>query len=178
MINIFEIAKSITGLSSETLFIIFSIIAVILYNNPFYDLKSMIITGIVLAIFDLYLKQMLLFNVKDNYYLFVINNIITIITVDILVTSIHDKNNPKLTFNNYINIAFACLFYETIVFKLYNYNNLCNKRLRHVTKSIIRLATIHILSTFLSNDDFDQRWFNFSFAQIFNFTLYNSIFEE
>ena len=168
---------SITGLSSEYLLVIYTILLFIFFNNDSI-IKSIIITGFVLAIFDLFLKHIFLLNIKDDYYLFIINNIITIITIDILVTSIHDKNNPKLTFMNYVNIAFACLFYETIIFKLYNYNNLCNQRLRSVTKTILRLVTIHILSNFLSEKSFDELWFNFSFSQICSFTLYHSIFEE
>jgi len=172
-----DIINDFTGINSHILIIIYALL-IYFYSDNMNMLKHILITAFVLSIFDMYLKHILLFNIEDDYHIFIINNIITIITIDILITSIHDKNNPKLTILNYFNIAIACLFYETIVYKLYNYNNLCNQRLRSITKTIMRLATIHILSNYLSGNDFDDIWYNFSFSQLFNFTLFNSIFEE
>ena len=177
VVRLNDIITSTTGLSSEVLILVLGITLLLFYDN-LYILKNIMVTCFVLAIFDLYLKQFLLLQANDDYHIFIINNIITIVTIDILITSIHDKNHEKLTFINYLNIAFACLFYETIVFKLYNYNNLSNKRLRSVTKTIMRLSTINILATFLSDKHFDQEWFNFAFSQIFSFSLFNTIFEE
>jgi hypothetical protein len=98
--------------------------------------------------------------------------------IDFLINFIKDTSSPKLNFIYYFNLAFACLFYETIIFKLYNYNGLCNKRLRDMTKVIMRLATIHILSNFLNGGEYDKTWFDFSFAQIFNFALFDAVFSE
>ena len=177
MVGINETLISITGLSSELLIIILGFCIYFFYDD-IVMIRSIIVTAFVLSIFDLYLKNIILLKTNNDYHIFIINNIITILTIDILTTAIHDKNNPKFSFINYLNIAFACLFYETIVFKLYNYNNLCNYRLRSITKTIMRLATIHILSTYISEDKFDDKWFNFSFSQIFSFSLYNTIFQE
>jgi len=138
---------------------------------------NIIITSFVLAIFDIFLKKIFLFNVENNYYKFVINNVITIVIIDLLIYFINGDFKNK-TFTNYLNLAFGCLFYETIVFKLYNYNNLCNQRLRTMSKTIMRLATIHILSNFLDQKPYDDEWFNFSFGQIFNFSLFNIVFMD
>lgn len=138
---------------------------------------SIIITSFVLAIFELFLRQTLLFNVDNNYFKFVINNVITIVVIDFLIYFINGTLKDK-TYWNYLNLAFACVFYETIIFKLYNYNNLCNQKLRNITKTILRLATIHILSNFLDQKPFDEQWFNFSFGQLFNFSLFNIVFVD
>lgn len=138
-------------------------------------LINIVITSFVLAIFDVFLKQLLLFNVDNSYYQLVINNVITIVIIDFLIFFIHGNLKNK-SYWNYFNLAFACLFYEMIVFKLYNYNNLCNQRLRNITKTIMRLTTIHIFSNFLDQKPFDEEWFNFSFGQIFNFSLFNIVF--
>lgn len=138
-------------------------------------LVNIVITSFVLAIFDVFLKNILLFNVDDNYYKLIINNVITIVIIDFLIFFING-NLKKKSYWNYLNLAFGCLFYEMIVFKLYNYNNLCNQRLRTITKTIMRLVTIHIFSNFLDQKPFDEEWFNFSFGQIFNFSLFNIVF--
>lgn len=143
-----------------------------------FIITSIIITSFVLAVYDIVLKNILLFNVDNEYYKFVLNNVITIVVIDFLIKFIKDMSHPTLNFVYYFNLAFACVFYETIIFKLYNYNNLCNKRLRSVTKTILRLATIHILSNFLNGQDYDASWFDFSFGQIFNFALFDTVFSE
>lgn len=141
-------------------------------------LTNIIITSFVLAVFDLFLKKVLLFAVNDDYYKFIINNIITIVVIDFLIISIKDISHQNLTIINYFNLAFACLFYETIVFKLYNYNGLCNHRLRSCTKIIMRLATVHILSNFLNDKPYDKDWFDFSFGQICNFAFFTTVFSD
>jgi hypothetical protein len=175
-----NIVGDIVGISPEILLVILGFAMYYLHylSNQKFLITSIIITSFVLACYDLFLKKILLFQVVDDYYKLILNNIITIIVIDLLITFINDNSNPKLNFINYFNIAFACLFYETIVFKLYNYNGLCNKRLRDVTKVIMRLATIHILSNFLNGGEYDKSWFDFSFAQVFNFALFDSVFSE
>ena len=144
MSGIKEIIADVTGLSPDALLISLGICLYFLYDH-LGIVRNIIITSFVLAIFDIYLKNIILLGLKDDYHVFIVNNTITIITIDILITAVNNKDSPHFTFSNYINIAFACLFYETIVFKLYNYNKLCNKRLRTITKTIMRLATVHIL---------------------------------
>ena len=158
------------------------ILGFLLYNFHYLSnnesiIINIIITSFVLAIFDVFLKKILLLNVDNDYYKFVINNVVTIIVIDYLIYFIKGQSKDK-SYMNYFTLAFACFFYETIVFKLYNYNNLCNERLRTMTKTIMRLATIHILSNFLDQSSFDKAWFNFSFGQIFNFSFFNIVFDN
>lgn len=47
-----------------------------------------------------------------------------------------------------------------------------------MTKTIMRLATISILSTFLDNANYDSEWFDLEFSKLFNFLLFNCIFEN
>lgn len=140
-------------------------------------INNIIATCFVLAIFDIVFKKILLLDVKNNYYCFIINNIITIVSIYML-TFIIKKSYNDFNFVFFFNLAFACLFYETIIFKLYNYNNFYNKRLRTFTKLIIRLATIHIIMNFLNNKEYDDEWFNLSFAQIIQFSLFDILFCE
>lgn len=180
MSSLNNIVADIVGISPEILIIILGIAMYYLHylSNQKFLITNIIITSFVLACYDLFLKKLLLFHVIDDYYKLIINNIITIVVIDFLITFIKDTSNPNLNFVYYFNIAFACLFYETIVFKLYNYNGLCNKRLRDMTKVIMRLATIHILSNFLNGSEYDKSWFDFSFAQVFNFALFDTVFSE
>lgn len=175
-----KIICDIIGVEPEILIVILGIIMYYLHylSEQKFLITSIIITSFVLACYDIFLKKILLFQVVDDYYKLVINNIITIVIIDFLITFIKDTSNPNLNFSYYFNIAFACLFYETIIFKLYNYNGLCNKRLRDMTKVILRLTTIHILSNFLNGNEYDKTWFDFSFAQIFNFSLFDAVFSE
>lgn len=174
--------EEITGLNSEIIVVILGLL--LYYFNYLSEEKflitNIIITSFVLAVFDLFLKKILLFNVSNDYYRFVINNVITIVVIDLLINIITNGlyHNEKLVFVNYFNLAFACLFYETIVYKLFDYNSLCNQRLRSITKTIMRLATIHILSNFLNGNSYDGKWFDFSFGQIFNFSFFNTVFSE
>lgn len=180
MSGINNIITDITGINIEILLIILGIIMYYLHylSEQKFLITNIIITSFVLACYDVFLKKILLFSVTDNYYKLIINNVITIIVIDFLINFIKDTSNPKLNFIYYFNLAFACLFYETIIFKLYNYNGLCNKRLRSMTKTIMRLATIHILSNFLNGTNYDESWFDFSFGQLFNFSLFDTVFSE
>lgn len=175
-----QIVENIIGIGPEILIVILGIAMYYFHylSDHKFLITNIIITSFVLACYDLFLKKILLFQNIDDYYKLIINNIITIVVIDFLINFIKDSTNPKLNFINYFNIAFACLFYETIVFKLYNYNGLCNKRLRDMTKVIMRLATIHILSKFLNGEEYDKTWLDFSFAQVFNFALFDTVFSE
>jgi len=175
-----QIVENMIGIGPEILIVILGVGMYYFHylSNQKFLITNIIITSFVLACYDLFLKKILLFQNIDDYYKLIINNIITIVVIDFLITIIKDSSNPKLNFISYFNIAFACLFYETIIFKLYNYNGLCNKRLRDMTKVIMRLATIHILSNFLNGEEYDKTWFDFSFAQVFNFALFDAVFSE
>lgn len=177
---LYNIVEKFFGIQPEILIVILGIALYYLHylSEQKFLITNIIITSFVLATYDLFLKKILLFSVVDDYYKLIINNIITIVVIDFLINFIKDISNPKLNFMYYFNLAFACLFYETIIFKLYNYNGLCNKRLRDMTKVIMRLATIHILSNFLNDGEYDKTWFDFSFAQIFNFALFDAVFSE
>ena len=154
---------------------------IIIIYFSFKDLKEVffldiIITTFVLIVYDLYLKKLLLFDDLDDYYKLIINNVITIVVIDFLFKIIKDRFNKKINILYYFNIAISCFFYETIIFKLYNYNGLCSNQLRTTTKTIIRLATIHILSNFLNDNPYDYEWFTFSLSQLINVNLFSSAF--
>ena len=177
--KIFLFIKEKAGIPEIFQFIILG--CIIIYFNNYISNKfilNLIITTFVVAFFDIYLKNIILFAVNNNYYKFIINNIITIVMIDLLFSLIKEQNLSEITFIKYFNIGFACLFYETIIFKFFNYNSLCNGKLRTITKTIIRLATIHILSNFLNDKDYDIEWFDFSTSQIFNFSLFNIAFTD
>lgn len=179
--SINNILCKITGFNPEILVILLGMLLYYFHylSDKKFLITNIIITAFVLAIFDVFLKKIILLNVDNDYYKFVVNNIITIVVIDYLIYFIkNDSSNKKKDFIYYFNLAFACFFYETIVFKLYNYNNLCNKRLRNVTKTILRLATIHILSSFLNGENYDKEWFDFSFGQIFDFSFFEIVFSE
>lgn len=178
--NLNDIFSSTVGIPSEFLLIILGLFLYYFHylSEQTFLITNIIITCFVLATYDIFLKKILLFSVTDDYYKLIINNIITIVVIDFLINYIKDNSDSNLNFIYYFNLAFSCLFYETIVFKLYNYNGLCNKRLRSITKTIIRLATIHILSNYLNGSEYDQSWFDFSCSQIFNFALFNTVFSE
>jgi hypothetical protein len=172
------IVENITSLEQKYIIIILSILLLYInfYTSNTFIFTNIIITTLALAIFDVFIKNYFLLNANE-YYAFVINNVITIVMINILVLLL--KNNfKKITVEYIAYIAFSCLFYELVVFKLYNYNNLCNSRLRNSTKTIMRLATIHILSNFMSNLPFDKEWFDNSFAQLFNFSMFNIVFDN
>lgn len=176
-----EIIKKIFDIDVKEEFVVLVLgIILVLFNyyigNNISMISNILITTFVVSLYDVFIKQYLVFNNCDDYYKLIINNTITIIVINFLSRIIRDISDPKINNMYYFNLIFACLFYETIVFKLYNYNNICDSRLRSVTKTIMRLATIHIMSSFLNDTDFDKDWFDFSFSQIFNFSLFNIAF--
>jgi len=180
MAGLNEIINDLLGITPEIMLVLLGCALFYLHfiSEQKFLITNIIMTSFVLALYDVFLKKILLFSVTDDYYKLIINNIISIVVIDLLITIIKDTTNPNLNFLFYFNLAFACLFYETIIFKLYNYNGLSNVRLRSITKTIMRLATIHILSNFLNGKEYDKTWFDFSFSQIFNFALFDTVFSE
>ena len=176
-----EIIKQIFNIDvQEELVVLILGVILVLFNyyigNNVSMISNILITTFVVSLYDVFIKKILVFDNCNDYYKLIINNTITIIIINFLSRIIRDITDPKISIMYYFNLIFACLFYETIVFKLYNYNNICDFRLRSVTKTIMRLATIHIMTSFLNNTDFDKNWFDFSFSQIFNFSLFNVAF--
>jgi hypothetical protein len=174
-----DIIQDISGLNKKILLVLTGII--FFYFNCINPRKSIVInifiTCFILIIFDLFIKDNIKVYISDNYYNLIINNTIVILVLDLLFF-IFRSNYDYLNFTYFFNVAFASIFYETIIYKLYNYNSLCNSRLRTISKITLRLGTIHILSNFLSNKEFDETWFNFSFSQLFNIILFEILFNE
>lgn len=179
MPNIVNIIQEISGLNKNYLFILTGV--VLFYFNYINPQKNIIInifiTCFVLVIFDLFIKDNIKINIDDNYYKLIINNTIVILVIDLLFF-VFRSNSDYMNFTYFFNVAISSIFYETIIFKLYNYNGLCNSRLRTASKITMRLGTIHVLSNFLSNKAFDQNWFNFVFPQLFNILLFEILFNE
>jgi hypothetical protein len=179
MAKLSDIIQDISGINKNNLLILTGII--FFYFNFFNSQKNIVInifiTCFALIVFDLFIKDAIKINITDNYYNLIINNTIVILVIDLLFF-IFRKNYDYMNFNYFFNVAFASVFYETIIYKLYNYNSLCNSRLRTISKITMRLGTIHILSNFLSNKAFDIAWFNFAFPQLFNIILFEIIFNE
>ena len=180
MAGLHDEINNLIGLSPEYVLIILGII--LFFLHYVFEQKSLlttiIISSFVLAVYDVVIKKILFFSVKNEYYKLIINNVVTIIIIDFLTLLIKDFSHPNLNMIFYFNLAFACVFYETIIFKLYNYNGLGNNKLRSITKTILRLSTIHILSNFLNGKEYDKEWFDFSIGQIFNFALFNIAFTD
>ena len=148
------------------------------FKENIFIITNILITTFVISLYDVYIKKVLLFSVCDNYHKLIINNVVTIVIINFLSKVIRNYSDPNLNILYYFNLIFACFFYQTIVFKLYDYNNICDKRLRTTAKTIMKLATIHILSSYLNDLDFDKDWFDFSFSQLVNFSLFNAVFVE
>ena len=82
----------------NTLIVGFGVFLVIRdYFNINIQINNIIATCFVIAIFDVVLKKILLLDVKNNYYCFIINNIITIITLYILTFIIVKNTLTALT---------------------------------------------------------------------------------
>ena len=179
MPNLLNIMQEISGLNNNYLFILTGV--VLFYFNYINPQKNIIInifiTCFILVIFDLFIKDNIKIKIDDNYYNLIINNTIVILVIDLLFF-IFRSNFDYINFTYFFNVTISIIFYETIIFKLYNYNSLCNSRLRSASKITMRLGTIHILSNFLSNKAFDQNWFNFVFPQLFNILLFEILFNE
>lgn len=176
---IHEIIKSTLNMDniSVTVLLTFFIVYCKMTGETSLIYKIMVTTFVV-AIYDMFLKKILLFGNVDSYYILALNNVITIVTIDFLIHIIRHDGKQKRDCITYFNIAFACLFYEFIVYKLYDYNAMCSEKLRESTKTIMRLMTVHILGEFLNGANYDKTWFDTSIAQIFNFGLFESAFEN
>ena len=176
--GIHDIIKDILNIDNVSLIALLSgIIICSKFTNNNSLLLNIIVTTFVIAIFDLFLKQMLLMKIgsTDNehteYYKFIMNNIITIVTIDLLIRIIRvDLNGYGIV--QYFNLAFACAFYDLIIYKLSFYNNYCSEKLRNSSKIIMRLVTIHLLSNFLNGMDYDAEWVSHSLSQLFNYRLF------
>lgn len=147
------------------------------YNSIDNLMINIFIILFVLIIFDIFIKDYIKINIENKYHKLILNNTIVILTIDLLFL-IFKGDYKSIQFNYFASIAFSNIFYETVVFKLNNYNNLCTSRLRTVSKITTRMATIHILSNFLNNKPYDLDWFNFSFPQLFNIIILEIFFNE
>jgi hypothetical protein len=147
------------------------------YNSIDNLMINIFIILFVLIIFDIFIKDNIKINIENKYHKLILNNTIVILTIDLLFL-IFKGDYKSIQFNYFASIAFSNIFYETVVFKLNNYNNLCTSRLRTVSKITTRMATIHILSNFLNNKPYDLDWFNFSFPQLFNIIILEIFFNE
>ena len=173
-----NLLAELSGSSPEFMFLIITFFFFYFrLNNTKSLISNIIIVSFALAFFDFFLKKIILVSVDNDYYKFIINNVITIVMINILIT-LFKGDYANFNLSTFFNLTIACLFYETIVFKLYNYNNLCNTRLRSMTKTIMRLTTIHILTNLLNNKPYDSEWFNNSIAQITNFAIFDVVFAE
>jgi len=147
------------------------------YNSINNLMNNIFIILFVLIIFDIFIKDNIRINLNNKYHKLILNNTIIIIVIDLLYF-ILKGDYKSIQFEYFASIAFSNIFYETVIYKLNNYNNLCTSRLRTVSKITARMATIHILSNFISNKLYDLDWFNFSFPQLFNIIILEIFFNE
>jgi hypothetical protein len=159
------------------LLIIGAILLYASYNSINNLMNNIFIILFILIIFDIFIKDNIIKNLDNKYHKLIINNTIILLTIDLLYL-IFKGNYKAIQFSYFVSIAFSNIFYETVIFKLNNYNNLCTSRLRTVSKITARMATIHILSNFLNNKPYDLEWFNFSFPQLFNIIILEIFFNE
>ena len=178
MVQLNNIVEKIVPFDRNIILLIIG--AILLYssynsiNNLMYNIFVILF---VLIIFDIFIKDNIKINIENKYHKLIINNTIVLLTIDLLYLIL--KGDYKvIQFNYFASIAFSNIFYETVIFKLNNYNNLCTSRLRTVSKITARMATIHILSNFLNNKPYDLEWFNFSFPQLFNIIILEIFFNE
>ena len=87
------ILEKITKLEQKYIIIILSLLLYYInfYTSNTFIFTNIIITTLVLAIFDVFLKKYLLLNVKNEYYAFVINNVITIVVINIMIAILTKK---------------------------------------------------------------------------------------
>ena len=159
------------------LLIVGSILLYSSYNSIDNLMNNIFILLFVLIIFDIFIRDNIRINLENKYHKLIFNNTIIILTIDLLFL-IFKGDYKSIQFNYFASIAFSNIFYETVIFKLNNYNNLCTSRLRTISKITSRMATIHILSNFINNKPYDLDWFNFSFPQLFNIIILEIFFNE
>jgi len=178
MVQLNDVVEKIVPLDRNILLLILA--AILLYSsyNSIDNLMiNIFIIIFVLIIFDIFIKKNIRIDMPNKYHKLIINNTIVILTIDFLFLLFKGEIN-SINFNYFSSIAFSNIFYETVIFKLNNYNNLCTSRLRILSKITSRFATIHILSNLLNNKPYDLNWFNFSIPQLFNIIILEILFNE
>lgn len=178
MVQLNNVVENIVPFDRNILLLIFgSILLYSSYNSIDNLMINIFIILFVLIIFDIFIRDNIRINMDNKYHKLIINNTIVILTIDFLFLLF--KGEYKLLKLDYFaSIAFSNIFYETVIFKLNNYNNLCTSRLRVTSKIVSRFATIHILSNFLNNKPYDINWFNFSVPQLLNIIILEILFNE
>ena len=106
------IIENITSLDQKYIIVILSILLYYInfYTSNTFIFTNIIITTLVLAIFDAFLKNYLLFNVNNEYYTFVINNVITIFDLLNASTPVDKVNNISIN-DNILAILNFCSFF-------------------------------------------------------------------
>jgi hypothetical protein len=178
MVQLNNVVEKIVPVDRNILLLIVG--AILLYssynsiNNLMYNIFIILF---ILIIFDIFVKDNIKINLDNKYHKLILNNTIIILVIDLLYL-LFNGDYKAIKFSYFASIAFSNIFYETIIFKLNYYNNLCTSRLRTLSKITARMATIHILSNFLNNKPYDSEWFNFSFPQLFNIIILEIFFNE
>jgi hypothetical protein len=178
MVQLNNVVEKIVPLDRNILLLIIG--SILLYSS-FKSIDNLMnnifIILFILIIFDIFIKDNIKINIKNKYHKLIINNTLVILVIDLLYF-IFKGDYKNIQFNYFASIAFSNIFYETVIFKLNNYNNLCTSRLRTISKITSRMATIHILSNFITNKPYDLNWFNFSFPQLLNIIILEIFFNE
>jgi hypothetical protein len=178
MVQLNNIVEKIVPFDRNILLLIIgAILLYASYNSINSLMHNIFIILFVLIIFDIFIKDYIIKNLDNKYYKLILNNTLVILTIDLLYF-IFKGDYGKIKFNYFASVALSNIFYETIVFKINKYNNLCTSRLRTISKVTARMATIHIFSNFLINKPYDLEWFNFSFPQLFNIIILEIFFNE
>ena len=147
------------------------------YNSLDNLMINIFVLLFVLIIFDVFIKDNIRINLGNKYHKLILNNTLVIIIIDFLFL-IFKGDYKSIQFSYFASIAFSNIFYETVIYKLNNYNNLCTSRLRTLSKITARMSTIHVLSNLINNKPYDKNWFDFSFPQLFNIIMLEIFFNE
>lgn len=178
MVQLNNVVEKIVPLDRNILLLIIgSILLYASYNSINNMMHNIFIILFILIIFDIFIKDYIIKNINNKYYKLILNNTLVILIIDLLYF-IFKGDYDKIKFSYFSSIALSNIFYETVIFKINRYNNLCTSRLRTLSKITARMATIHIFSNFLSNKPYDLEWFNFSFPQLFNIIILEIFFNE
>ena len=178
MVQLNNVVEKIVPFDRNILLLVVGTILLYSSYNSLNNLTiNIFILLFVLIIFDIFIKDNIKINLDNKYHKLILNNTIIILTIDFLFL-IFKGDYKLIQFNYFTSIALSNIFYETVIFKLNNYNNLCTSRLRTLSKITARMATIHILSNFISNKPYDINWFDFSFPQLFNIIMLEIFFNE
>jgi len=172
-----RIIKDILNMPDELIILSLSILVILfkVYCPPNIILYNILLLTLAISVFEVFIKKFVLFKVKNEFHKFVMNNVISIVIINFIMYMFNNDLNK----NNIINllyIAISCLFYELIIYKLHSYNDYCNSRLRSLAKTTMRLTTIHIMTTYLQNGNFDELWYIESVSQLASILLMNTIF--